>query len=119
MNREQENYFQLRDNRDNKYHCRECYSHKDAASSGSRVGGGGALRSTCLASANLLLDGKQGVCGGPIEHSNTEDRWSSLFQAGFLVQVLSEDPSSKAVIRREGWKALAKGDSQLEQNCLL
>lgn len=119
MNREQENYFQLRDNRDNKYHCRECHSHKDAASSGSRVGGGGALQSTCLASAKLLLGGKQGVCGRPIKHSNTEDRWSSFFQAGFLVRVLSEDPSSKAAIRREGWKALAKGDSQLEQNCLL
>lgn len=100
MNREQENYFQLCDNGDNKYHCRECYSHKDCASSGSRVRGGGAFRSPCLASANLLLGGKQGVWGRPVELSNRKDRWSSLFQAGFMVRVLSEEPSSKAVIRQ-------------------
>lgn len=91
MNREQENYFQLCDHQDNKY-CRECYFHKDSSPSGSWMRGGGAFRSMYLASANLLLGGKQGTHGRPVNHSwSREDRWSYSLQAGFIVGVLNED----------------------------
>lgn len=54
--------------------------------------GGGAFRSTYLASANLLLGGKQGTHGRPVNHFwSREDRWSYSLQAGFIVGVLNED----------------------------
>lgn len=64
MNREQENCFQLREHQDNKYY-RECYFHKDSASTGR---GGGALGAHSLAPANLWSGGTAGTGGRPVGH---------------------------------------------------
>lgn len=72
---EQENYFQLCSNQDDKKHCREYYCHKDPASSGSQTTGGGAFWSMRLASVKLLLGRKQVLDERPISHFwSREDR---------------------------------------------
>lgn len=88
MNREQENYFQLREHQDNKYY-RECYFHKDFASLAGEEGHFGAH---ILASATLWLGGTQGIGGRPVGRFwSRADRWRYSLQAGFLVGA-SEDP---------------------------